>query len=59
MIVQNKIGSVQLLSVMYEALCDPTGCGHGLSAPWNFPGMNTGVRLPFPPQDLPDPGLNP
>ena len=28
--------------------------------PWNFPGKNTGVGLPFtPPGDLPDPGIHP
>ena len=28
--------------------------------PWNFPGKDTGVELPFPPQgDLPDPGIEP
>ena len=35
-------------------LCDPMDC----SPPWNFPGKNTGVGLPYPtPGDLPDPGV--
>ena len=38
---------------------------HGLEptrflCPWNFPGKNTGVGLPFPsPRNLPDPGIEP
>ena len=32
----------------------------GLLGPWDSPGKNTGVRLPFPaPGDLPDPGIKP
>ena len=28
--------------------------------PWNFPGKNTGMSLPFPsPEDLPNPGIKP
>ena len=31
-----------------------------LLCPWNFPGKNNGVGLPFPsPGDLPDPGIKP
>ena len=31
-----------------------------LLCPWNFPGKNTGVGLPFSsPGDLPDPGIEP
>ena len=31
-----------------------------LFCPWDFPGKNTGVGLPFPPPgDLPDPGIKP
>jgi len=33
---------------------------HGLYRPWNSPGQNTGVGIPFPfPVDLPDPGTEP
>ena len=33
---------------------------HQLLCPWDYPGKNTGVGLPFPsPGDLPDPGIEP
>ena len=42
-------------SVMSKSFATPRLC-----CPWNFPGQNTGVGLPFPPPgDLPSPGVYP
>ena len=39
-----------------RTLCDPMDC----SLPWDFPGKNIGVGLPFfPAQNAPDPGIEP
>ena len=36
--------------------CNPMDCS---LCPWNSPGKNTGVGLPFPSGGVPDPGIEP
>ena len=48
-----------LVTQLSTTLCDPTDYSL-LLCPWDSPGKDTGVGLPFPsPGDLPDPGIKP
>ena len=52
------MGGCELCNVQLFAA--PWTEAHRLLCPWDFPGKNTGVGLPFPsPGDLPDPGIEP
>ena len=54
MSVYTHIIVVQSLSHVW-LFCDPM-----VFCPWNFPGKNTGMSLPFPSaEDLPNPGIKP
>jgi len=47
---------IVIQSLSHVGLC----CDPMVFCPWNFPGKNTGMNLPFPsPQDLPNPGIKP
>ena len=49
-----------IASVISDPVLPPGLQSTRLLCPWDSPGKNTGVRLPFPaPGDLPDPGIQP
>ena len=61
-----RLTGLSILCVCAKSLSGLTFCNSmdcslpGFLCPWDFPGKNTGVRLPFHiPGDLPNPGIKP